>query len=79
MKKLLTTTVLTNGDVETIEVVADKGYESRDDIENCVMNGIIPNVAFKYDKDERLYSCIRTSSCDLTSTVLLVFAIISSP
>lgn len=43
-------------DVETIEVVADKGYESRDDIEDCVMNGIIPNVSFKYDKNERLYT-----------------------
>ena len=43
-------------EVETLEVVADKGYESRRDIEDCVMNGIIPNVAFKYDKAERLYN-----------------------
>lgn len=43
-------------EVETIEVVADKGYESREDILNCVMNGIVPNVALKYDKDERLYT-----------------------
>jgi transposase len=43
-------------EVETLEVVADKGYESRRDIEDCVMNGIIPNVAFKYDKTERLYN-----------------------
>ncbi|HWT76410.1 MAG TPA: IS1182 family transposase [Mobilitalea sp.] len=43
-------------DVETIEVVADKGYESREDILNCVMNGIVPNVALKYDKHERLYA-----------------------
>jgi transposase len=35
---------------ETLEVVADKGYESREDILNCVMNGIVPNVAMKYDK-----------------------------
>ena len=41
---------------ETIEVVADKGYESREDILNCVMNGIVPNVAMKYDKKERLYT-----------------------
>jgi transposase len=40
----------------TIEVVADKGYDSRHDIENCVMNGIIPNVALKYDQKERLYN-----------------------
>lgn len=43
-------------EVETIEVVADKGYESREDILNCVMNGVIPNVALKYDKTERLYT-----------------------
>ena len=43
-------------EIETLEVVADKGYESRRDIENCVMNGIIPNVAFKYDKTERVYN-----------------------
>ena len=43
-------------EVETIEAVADKGYESREDILNCVMNGTVPNVAFKYDKDERVYS-----------------------
>jgi transposase len=43
-------------EVEVLEITADKGYESRRDIENCVMNGIIPNVALKYDKDERLYT-----------------------
>ena len=43
-------------ETDTLEVVADKGYESRQDIEECVMNGIIPNVAFKYDKTERLYN-----------------------
>lgn len=43
-------------DVETIEVVADKGYESRADILDCVMNGIVPNVAIKYDKHERLFT-----------------------
>lgn len=43
-------------ETETLEIAADKGYESRKDIESCVMNGIIPNVAFKYDKNERLYT-----------------------
>lgn len=42
--------------VETLEITADKGYESRRDIEECVMNGIVPNVAFKYDKTERLFN-----------------------
>lgn len=41
-------------EVETIQAVADKGYESREDILNCVINGIVPNVALKYDKHERL-------------------------
>lgn len=41
---------------DTIEVVADKGYESRKDILNCVMNGIVPDVALKYDKTERVYA-----------------------
>lgn len=45
-----------NLELETVEVVADKGYESREDILNCVMNGIVPNVALKYDKHERLYT-----------------------
>ena len=42
--------------VETIEIVADKGYESREDILNCLINGTIPNVGLKYDKDERIYN-----------------------
>ena len=42
-------------DAEVIEAVADKGYESREDILNCVMSGIVPNVALKYDKDERVF------------------------
>jgi transposase len=43
-------------EIETVETVADKGYESREDILNCIMNGTVPNVAFKYDKEERLYN-----------------------
>ena len=43
-------------ETETIEAVADKGYESRKDILDCVMNGIVPNVAMKYDKEERTYA-----------------------
>lgn len=42
--------------LNNIEVVADKGYDTRKDVLNAVMNGIIPNVAMKYDKDERIYS-----------------------
>jgi len=39
-----------------VQVIADKGYESRKDIERCVMNGIVPEVAFKYDKEERVFT-----------------------
>ena len=41
--------------VETIEALADKGYESRQDIEKCVMHGTVPNVGYKYDKDKRIF------------------------
>jgi transposase len=41
---------------ETIEVVADKGYESRRDILECIYNGTIPQVALKYDKKERIFN-----------------------
>ncbi|MEL7608809.1 MAG: transposase, partial [Bacillota bacterium] len=43
-------------EAKTIEAVADKGYESRKDILDCVMNGIVPNVAMKYDKEERTFA-----------------------
>lgn len=42
--------------LETIEAVADKGYESRNDILNCIMNGTVPNVGLKYDRDERIFN-----------------------
>lgn len=42
--------------VETIQVVADKGYDSRKDVEKCFQNGIVPHVALKYDKEERIHT-----------------------
>lgn len=45
-----------NLSLETITVVADKGYESRPDIEACVMDGVVPHVCLKYDKDERIHT-----------------------
>lgn len=42
--------------LDVIEVVADKGYESRKDILSCVNNGVIPNVTFKYDRTERIFT-----------------------
>ncbi|MDR1815459.1 MAG: transposase [Clostridiales Family XIII bacterium] len=41
---------------ESIAVVADKGYDSRDDILDAIMHGVTPDVAMKHDKDERLYN-----------------------
>lgn len=41
--------------IETAEFIVDKGYESRQNIEKCVMHGTVPNVGFKYDKDERIF------------------------
>ena len=41
---------------DRLEVVADKGYDSRDDILSAIMNGILPSVAMKYDKGERYFS-----------------------
>ena len=43
-------------DTPIVEVVADKGYESREDILNCLMNGNIPHVALKYDKEARVFT-----------------------
>jgi transposase len=37
-----------------ISVVADKGYDSKGQIEACVFTGVIPYVGFKSDKGERI-------------------------
>ena len=55
-------------ETETLEVVADKGYESREDIINCIMNGVVPNVAMKYDKKERLYN-IEYKEAEITDEI----------
>ncbi|MDD3169119.1 MAG: hypothetical protein PHC91_06615, partial [Eubacteriales bacterium] len=33
--------------VPTVSVVADKGYDSKEEIEACILHGIIPYVGFK--------------------------------
>jgi transposase len=40
--------------VQAICVTADKGYESRADMEACVLDGIMPDVGFRYDHEERV-------------------------
>ena len=42
--------------VEHIRGIADKGYESAADIERCLMQGIIADVGFIYDREERVFS-----------------------
>lgn len=42
--------------VPVVSVVADKGYDSREEIEACILNGIVPYAGFKDDKEERLLS-----------------------
>lgn len=54
--------------VKTIEAVADKGYESREDILNCLMDGTVPNVALKYDKSERIYN-LDYAEADITDEI----------
>lgn len=39
-------------ETEILEIVADKGYESNEDMLECLKNGIIPNVALKNDATE---------------------------
>lgn len=43
-------------DQDVLAVTADKGFESGPDIEKCLMNGIIPDVGFKYDREERVFN-----------------------
>lgn len=42
--------------VAHIRGIADKGYESAADIESCLMQGIIADVGFIYDREERVFS-----------------------
>ena len=42
--------------LDTLEVIADKGYESRKDILDCLMSGTIANVSFRYDKKRRIFN-----------------------
>ena len=41
---------------ETIHVIADKGYDSNDEILSCLNDGIIADVGFRSDKNEKLIS-----------------------
>lgn len=43
-------------DMPSIAIVADKGYDSKDEIKACILNGIVPYVGFRENKEERLYT-----------------------
>ena len=42
-------------ELDTVQVIADKGYESAADIRDCLMNGIVPDVGFIQDREERVF------------------------
>ena len=42
--------------VTSIEVLADKGYDSNQDILDCLMNGTVANVGIKEEKEERVFT-----------------------
>jgi transposase len=39
-----------------LEIIADKGYDSKNEIKKCIMTGIVPYVGFRDDKGERIYA-----------------------
>jgi len=41
-------------EISTVSVVADKGYDSKDEIETCILHGTVPYIGFKDDKEERI-------------------------
>ncbi|MCK9218378.1 MAG: transposase [Firmicutes bacterium] len=42
--------------VASIEVLADKGYDSNQDVLDCLMNGTVANVGIKEEKEERVFT-----------------------
>lgn len=57
MNKLLRPTEMAkdNMEAESLEAIADKGYESSKDIEACLINGIVSNVGFIQDREQRVF------------------------
>ena len=56
MNKLCTTakTAMENTGNTSVEAVADKGYSSSKDVEECLLNGIAPQVGMICDREERV-------------------------
>lgn len=55
-------------DLSVVSIVADKGYDSKEEIETCIKNGTIPYVGFKDDKEERLLT-LAYEKIDITQTI----------
>ena len=58
MNKLLSTAEIAKENIQTesLGVIADKGYESAHDIEACLMNGVVPDVGFTRDREQRVFA-----------------------
>ena len=56
-------------EIEAAEFKADKGYESREDILKCIMNGSVPDVGFKYDRERRFYD-LEYRAAEITEEIL---------
>lgn len=56
-------------ETEILEIVADKGYESNEDMLECLKKGIIPNVALKDDATESEIS-LAYEELEIDSTLL---------
>ena len=41
--------------LDAVNAIADKGYESAADIRDCLMNGIVPDVGFIQDREDRVF------------------------
>lgn len=56
MNKLLSTSKIAKENLgkESLNAIADKGYDSAEDSKNCIMNGILPDVGFIRDREERV-------------------------
>lgn len=46
--------IMEDSGISTIHVIADKGYDSTNDVEDCLMNGIAADAGFIYDRDDRV-------------------------
>jgi len=56
-------------DIDILEVVADKGYEDKDDMLNCLMNGTIPHVMPKSGEDSHEFE-IDYKEAEITEEML---------